>query len=224
MTTESLQILNELEIFYPSFSKGLREDIAKVSSIRHVKAGQTLMDIGNYIKSSALLFEGMIKVFRENEEGNEIFLYYLYPGQACAITFACTSHAEKSNIRAIAVQDTSLISIPITNVDDWMSKHRSWNQFVISTFRGRFEEMIDTIDHVAFKKMDERLVHHLLKTSDAQKSPEITTSHQEIANELNSSREVISRLLKKLENDDLVKIHRGRIELTGLSMDSRVLD
>jgi CRP/FNR family transcriptional regulator len=224
MTSEALQIDTILREHYPDFSAALRAQIAEVATIRSVKAGDTLMDIGNYIKSSALIYEGMIKVFRESESGNEMFLYYLYPGQACAITFACTANVQKSNIRAIAMKDTSFVAIPIASVDDWMSLHKSWNHFVIGTFRGRFEEMLETIDQVAFQKMDERLVNHLKRTSKAQESLEITTSHQEIANELNSSREVISRLLKKLENDGQVKIHRGRISLTGLSVESGSFD
>jgi CRP/FNR family transcriptional regulator len=109
-------------------------------------------------------------------------------------------------------------------VDDLMSKHKTWNHFVISTFRTRLEDMLETIDQVVFQKMDERLIGHLFRTAKAQESSVIKTSHQEIANELNSSREVISRLLKKMENEGQIKIHRGRIDLTGLSMQSGSLD
>lgn len=174
-----------------------------------------MMDIGGHIQNIPLLYKGMVKIFREDDDGNELFLYYLYPGEACAISFVCSMKEKKSKIKAITVEDSEFITVPIEYMDEWMLEEKSWYQFVLETFNFRFEELLHTVDDIAFHQMDERLVNYLIKSAQAAGSRTVETSHQVIANELNSSREVISRLLKSLERQGKVTLGRGKIELDG---------
>ena len=204
-----------LEVF-PSFEKDLQEELLAKSEIRQFIAGEQLMRTGQYFKSTLLIVEGLVKVYREDAQGNEFFMYYLEPGQACALSMICALKAETSQIMAKAVKDTEVITIPLQFMDSWMSKYRSWYHFVLDTYRSRFEEMLVTIDHIAFRAMDERLLFYLKRHQETLHTSMIPVSHQEIADELNSSREVISRLLKKMEQIGKVKLHRNAIEIVQL--------
>jgi len=139
--------------------------------------------------------------------------YYLQPGEACAISIICASKAETSQISAVAMEDTTALMVPIKFMDEWMSKYKSWYYFVLETYRNRFEELLTVIDNVAFRNMDERLFFYLKRYTETNHSNTISLSHQQIADELNSSREVISRLLKKMEQRGLVVLNRNSIEL-----------
>lgn len=204
------------EEVFPSLEKPLRDILQEKSEIRTFKAGEQLMRTGQYFKSTMLIVEGLVKVYREDDQGNEFFMYYLQPGQACALSMVCAVKTEASQIMAKAVKDTTVIAIPLQYMDEWMSQYKSWYHFVLETYRSRFEEMLVTIDHVAFRAMDERLTFYLKKHQDTLKTNLIEISHQEIADELNSSREVISRLLKKMEQLGKVKLHRNAVEIIKL--------
>lgn len=195
------------------YETDLRKEISEVSTIRTIPAGQTLIDVGQYIKSIPLVVEGKIKIFREDDEGNELFLYYLEPGEACAISLVCTLADKVSQIRAEAVEDTTFIAMPIEKMDSFMLSYRSWYQFVVRTYGSRLNELLETIDSIAFHKMDERLLTYLEKNAKALGTNIIQGTHQEIAIELNTSREVVSRLLKQLEKKGVVKLGRNKVEL-----------
>lgn len=216
ITAEQLEIKQILTETYPDFSAGLIDDIAEHAHIKLVPAGEMVMDIGSYIKLVPLLYKGHVKVFREDQEGNELFLYYLYPGDACAISLVCSGHEKISRIRAVALEDSEFVAFPIKFMDEWMLKHKDWYYYVLNTYSFRFEEVLKTVDDIAFHKMDERLIRYLKKAVKAHDSNIIPTSHQDIAYELNSSREVISRLLKKLEQRGKIAISRGQIEIINL--------
>lgn len=201
------------EKLFPNFEKELVEAIEKNAEIKHCKAGEHLMRTGQYFKNTMLIVEGLVKVYREDTEGNEFFMYYLQPGQACALSMICASKQETSEIMAKAVNDTEVIAVPLQLMDEWMAKYKSWYHFVLETYRSRFEEMLVTVDHIAFRSMDERLEFYLQKHQQTLHSNIIFINHQTIADELNSSREVISRLLKKMEQRGKVKLHRNSIEL-----------
>jgi len=186
-------------------------EFEKVAEIRQVPAGMSMMDIGQYIKQIPLLVEGLIKVFREDEEGNELFLYYIYPGQACAISFVCSARERISQIRAEALDECKILSVPIEKMDPWMTNYKVWYYYVLETYRSRFEEVLKTVDSIAFHRMDERLMDYLQKNVDATGNSVLQATHQDIAYELNTSREVISRLLKKLEQKGHIKLGRNQI-------------
>lgn len=209
--------VSEIQQQFPAFEKELVQDIESNSEIRSFTAGEQLMRTGQYFKSTMLIVEGLVKVYREDDQGNEFFMYYLQPGQACALSMVCAVKQETSQIMAKAVKDTEVISIPLSYMDEWMSKYKSWYHFVLETYRSRFEELLETIDHIAFQAMDERLEFYLKKHVQTLGSKIIPLSHQEIADELNSSREVISRLLKKMEQMGKVRLQRNSIEVIKLS-------
>ncbi|TRX06038.1 Crp/Fnr family transcriptional regulator [Flavobacterium gawalongense] len=206
-------MLDPIKKIFPSFSNELVKDIEANATIQSFKAGDVIMRTGQYIKNTVLVISGKIKIYREDENGGEFFMYYLQPGQACAISMICATKNEKSQIMAKVVEDVELIMIPLPLMDKWMMQHRSWYEFVIGSYRSRFEEVLEVIDSIAFRAMDERLEFYLKRHADACGCKELKLSHQEIASELNTSREVISRLLKKMEQRRLVILHRNNIEL-----------
>jgi CRP/FNR family transcriptional regulator len=199
--------------FTQFYDSELKDEIAKIGTLKNIKEGVHLMDVGQYVKSIPLIVKGKLKIFREDEEGNELFLYYLYNGEACAISLVCTINDRISQVRAVAMEDTQIITIPIENMDRFMMTYRSWYQFVVRTYGMRLNEMLHTIDSIAFMKMDERLLAYLDKTAEVRDSKTINDTHQNIATELNTSREVISRLLKQMERKGLVKLSRNHIEI-----------
>ena len=205
-------MLDPIKKIFPSFSTELVKDVDANASIQSFKAGDIIMRTGQYIKNTVLVISGKIKVYREDENGGEFFMYYLQPGQACAISMICATKNEKSQIMAKVVEDVELIMVPLPLMDKWMMQHRSWYEFVIDTYRSRFEEVLEVIDSIAFRAMDERLEFYLKRHADVCGCNELKLSHQEIASELNTSREVISRLLKKMEQRGIVALHRNNIE------------
>lgn len=205
--------MNWKQIF-PQFEPDLIEVIEKEAVQRTFLAGEVIMRTGQFIKSTALILEGRIKIYRENPEGGEFLMYYLGPGQACALTMICAVQSKTSEIMAKAEEDTEVLMIPIQLMDDLMNKYKSWYQFVIQTYRARFDELLSVIDNIAFRNMDERLEFYLKRHAASSGKKVIEASHQQIADDLNSSREVISRLLKKMEQRNLLKLHRNLIELS----------
>lgn len=206
---------SNIKTLFPGFEKDLVEDLEEKGELREIPENETLMRTGQYFKNTMIIIEGLVKVYREDEQGNEFFMYYLEPGQACALSMVCATKAETSQIMAKTVKPTTVLSIPLQYMDEWMTRYKSWYQFVLETYRSRFEELLVTLDHVAFRAMDERLEFYLKKHQQTLKSNLIEVSHQQIADELNSSREVISRLLKKLEQRGKVALHRNAVELIG---------
>ena len=200
---------------FPELEDNLLEDILKESVIKQVEEGEEIMRTGQYIRSSVLLLSGLLKIYREDDEGNEFLMYYLQPGDACALSMMCSARNEKSQIMAKAVQASEVVLIPAHLTEMWLSKYKSWHNFVIGTYRKRFEELLQTLDSIAFKSLDERLVFYLKRHVQVS-GTEIRLSHQQIADELNSSREVISRLLKKLEQRGILQLHRNYIEILNL--------
>ncbi len=193
--------------------KQLQEEIIKVGKLMTFQAGELMQEPGNYIKLVPLVIEGSIKVSREDEEGNELFLYYINGGDTCSMSFTCCMMNKKSEIRTVAEEKTTMIGIPIRYVDGWMTKYQSWKNFVLRSYDFRMVELIKAIENIAFKKMDERLLHYLETKASTLGTQVINTTHQEIAYDLNASREAVSRLLKQMENEKLVKLGRNKVEL-----------
>lgn len=202
---------NNLKILFPNLEEGLYKEILEHGTIKEVKAGETLLKVGQTIRSTMLIINGLVKLYREDDEGKEFFIYHLNAGQACSLSMVCAAKHETSEILAKALTDATVLAIPLEYMDQWMSKYKSWYQFVITSYRNRFEELLKTIDAIAFTSMDERLEYYL-KKQVLQLGNNLKVTHQEIANDLNSSREVVSRLLKKMEAKAWLVIHRNSIE------------
>jgi CRP/FNR family transcriptional regulator len=198
---------------FPQFEPGLVDLIEKEAVQRSFNAGDIIMRTGQYIKSTVLVLEGRIKIYRENQDGGEFLMYYLQPGQACAVSMICAIQSGTSEIMAMAEEDSEVLMIPVHLMDDMMNQYKSWYQFVIQTYRGRFDELLSVVDNIAFRNMDERLEFYIKRYVEKAGKKNLEISHQQIADDLNSSREVISRLLKKMEQRGLVRLHRNMIEL-----------
>jgi len=202
------------KLLFPQFEQGLLNSIEKDAVYKTFAAGEVIMRTGQYIKSTVLVLQGSIKIYRENEEGGEFLMYYLGPGEACAVSMICAIQSQASEIMAVAEEETEVIMFPIQLMDELMNTYKSWYQFVLQTYRSRFDELLSVVDNIAFRNMDERLEFYLKRYITKTGKKNIELSHQQIADDLNSSREVISRLLKKMEQRKLVKLHRNLIELT----------
>jgi CRP/FNR family transcriptional regulator, anaerobic regulatory protein len=210
--TESLQLI------FPSFERALIDDIINNGGIRHYDADESMMRTGQYFRSALLVTKGLIKVYREDENGNEFLMYYLQPGQACALSMACSGRMEQSKIMAKAVNESTVITIPSETSERWMQQHKGWYHFVINTYRNMVDELLHTLDDVAFNNMDERLLHYLIREQQVHHSAILTINHTEVADELNSSREVVSRLMKKLSDRGMIKLFRNQqVELIDLA-------
>lgn len=200
-----------IEELFPRFSHEIIKLLEEHASLHTIPEGTMMMRTGQYVKNTILVLKGKIKIYREDEDGGEFFMYYLQPGQACAISMICATKNETSQITAKVMEEAEVIMIPLQLMDKWMMEHRSWYEFVLDTYRKRFEEVLLVIDSIAFKAMDERLEIYLQRQKEACLCDDIHLSHQEIATDLNTSREVISRLLKKMEQKGLIQLHRNHI-------------
>lgn len=208
--------MQAIKQIFPYFNNELIEAIETNATIKSFKEGEVLMRFGQNIKHTVLVMSGKIKIYREGEDGGEFFMYYLQPGQACAITMICATKHETSQITAKVVEDTELIMVPLAMMDKWMMEYKRWYEFVIDTYRNRFEEVLVVIDSIAFRAMDERLQFYIQKQQQSCGCDDIKLSHQEIANDLNTSREVVSRLLKKMEQRGMLTLHRSHITINKL--------
>ena len=199
--------------FSSIFESELLAELEKKSMIMQVKSGEIMLNPGQTIRAVPLVLSGIFKVSRINEEGQELLLYYVKEGESCAMTFTCCMMAHASVIRGSAEEDSELLCIPVDLMDEWMMKYRTWKRYVMTTILNRFTEVLRSIDEVAFKKLDDRLVNYLKEKSKATGSPLINLSHQQIADELGTNRVVISRLLKRLELDKKLLLYRNQIRL-----------
>lgn len=194
------------------FEEALMDEIAEVSLLRDFNEGDVLIDFGDYIKKMPLLIEGAIKILREDFDEGELLLYFIEKGDTCAMTMACCMGESKSEIRAVAETKGKVIMIPVQKMEEWLGKYKSWRNYVFNSYNNRLKEMLSAIDNLAFMNMDERLLNYLYDKSKINNSREIHATHQEIAYDLHTSRVVVSRLLKALENDGKIRLHRASIE------------
>ncbi|MEC4115387.1 Crp/Fnr family transcriptional regulator [Myroides phaeus] len=195
------------------FEEELLEEIIKVSTIKDFKEGERLMEIGEYIKKIPLLLAGAIKIIREDQKEGEIVLYYIEQGDTCAMTLTCCLGETKSQVRSIAERDGSVILVPVSKMDEWLVKYKSWRNFVLNSYNNRMNELLSAVDSLAFMNMEERLCKLLQDKAKVYNSRFINNTHQELAEELNTSRVVISRILKTLENKGIIQLNRKYIEL-----------
>lgn len=213
MTDDIRALLDE---HFPQFEDRLKEKIASVATIRDFVRDEIMMYSGRFFKSTILIVGGRVKLYRESDDGKEYFMYYIEPGNACALSMICAARNQASEITAVAVEDTRVIQVPLEIMDDLMREYKSWYYFVLETYRSRFEELLIVIDQVAFKHMDERLENYLFRQFTEFNTRHLEITHQQIANDLNSTREVVSRLLKKMEQSGKIKLHRNEIEMINL--------
>jgi len=205
--------MDALNKFKGVFEPKLLEEFEAKATEVNIKAGETILDYGQIVRNMPIISSGTVKVSRRDEDGREILLYYVNAKESCAMTFTCCMEQFPSEIKAVAEDDVVMLTVPIAVMDEWLREYSSWKSFVMGTIRNRFNEMLHTIDQIAFQKLDERLKSYLAQKAKNSGSKLLNLSHEEIANDLATSRVVISRLLKKLENDDLLLLYRNQIKL-----------
>ncbi len=208
--------MEDFKIQYHFFEKELQEEILKIGIHKSFQPNEILIREGQFITSFPLVLKGLIRVTRNNDDGNELLLYYLKPNEVCAMSLTCCMTNLTSNIKGVAEEETEVIMLPVDLLDNWMCKYPGWKQFVMQTFQNRFRELIETIDSIAFLKLDERLIRYLTDRYKQTGTAKLHETHQDLALRLNTSREVISRLLKKLENDGKIKLSRNFIDFSNL--------
>ena len=195
------------------FEDELLNEIAKTATPRSFKANTIIIDVISYITSIPLLLSGAIKILREDKEGDELALYYIEKGDTCAMTLSCCAGLTKSKIKAVAETDIELLMIPKEKMSEWLSKYKTWQEFILQSYHSRLDEFIEAVDTIAFLNMDERLIKYLKDKAMVIGSDEIIATHQQIANDLHTSRVVVSRLLKSLENKGEIKLQRNQIKV-----------
>jgi len=191
----------------------LVNEIVACGKVMHFKEGEVIIDYDKMLKGMPIILEGTVKVLRRNDDGNEILLYYLSSNESCAMAYTCCMEARRSEVKAVAETAVELIMVPHDKLDEWLSKYPGWKSYIFHSFTMRFNELLKSVESIAFKKLDERLVDYLREKSSNTGSKVISLSHQQIADELATSRVVISRLLKHLENDGKVLLYRNELKL-----------
>ncbi|WP_413667274.1 Crp/Fnr family transcriptional regulator [Mucilaginibacter sp. Mucisp86] len=199
--------------FESVFEPALLAELETNSILVTVKGGDTMLNPGQTIRAVPLLLSGTFKVSRVNDEGQEILLYYVKEGESCAMTFTCCMMSHFSVIRGTAEEDSELLCVPMDVMDGWMVKYPTWKRFVMQTILNRFTEILKSIDDIAFKKLDDRLVNYLKEKAKATGSSLINLTHQQIGDDLGTSRVVVSRLLKKLEMDNKLLLYYNQVKL-----------
>jgi CRP/FNR family transcriptional regulator len=210
MQTEASPHINK---FANVFEPPLLAELEEKAMLMQVNAGETMLNIGQTIRAVPLVLEGVFKVSRVNDEGQELLLYYVREGESCAMTFTCCMMSQSSVIRGSAEDNSTLLCVPVHLMDEWMVKYPTWKRFVMTTILSRFTELLKSVDDVAFKKLDDRLINYLKEKSKATDSTLLNLTHQQISNDLGTNRVVVSRLLKKLEIDNKLLLYRNQIKL-----------
>jgi CRP/FNR family transcriptional regulator len=199
--------------FESIFEPALMKEIQEFGVLKPFKEGDIIMDYGRYIKMMPLVIRGSLKVLKKDERGKEILLYYLSTSESCSMAYSCCLEAKKSEVKAIAEEDGELIAIPHDKLDEWLCKYPSWKNYIMRSFNERMSELLKSIESIAFHKLDDRLIAYLKEKQRVSGSSLIKSSHYQIADELATSRVVISRLLKQLENDGKILLYRNEIKL-----------
>jgi len=193
------------------FEDDLLREIEESGLYKEIKENEKIIEIGDYVKNMPLLLNGAIKILREDQNGEELLLYFIERGDTCAMTLSCCLGHTKSGIRAVAEKDSSLILIPIEKMEEWMTNYRSWRGFVLESYQSRLSEMLDTIDTLAFMNMDQRLMRYLQDKAKVNQNEMLNITHRQVSKDMHTSRVVVSRILKKLENEEKIKLQRNFI-------------
>ncbi len=201
------------EVFQGRFEYTLLEELAQAGQLKNASVGSCLIRPGEFIRSVPIILTGSVKIMRPDQNGREALLYYLGGLDACAMSLTCCLGTKQSEITAVVEEETTMIGIPVEKVDEWMCRFSTWKQFVFQTYQKRFDNLLETIDEVIFHKLDERLLVYLQKKGASCQCSVLSITHEDIAQELVTSREVISRLLKQMEKNGQVQLMRNKIVL-----------
>tara|TARA_R110001592_G_scaffold62220_8_gene190160 strand:+ start:214 stop:843 length:630 start_codon:yes stop_codon:yes gene_type:complete len=209
--------MNQLNVnFGYLFEDALIDEIKQIGIYKEFVADTTIIEIGDYIKTMPLLLNGAIKILREDENGDELVLYYLEKGDTCAMTLSCCMGQTKSKIRAVAETDVEILLLPKEKMAEWLSTYKTWQSYILQSYHNRMDELLDAVDTIAFLKMDERLFKYLKDKAMVTHNDVLQVTHKQISEDLHTSRVVVSRLLKKLENESKIQLFRNSIKVLEL--------
>jgi len=189
------------------------EKLAEYGTLRKLEEGDVILQEDAYIRSIPIVVKGSIKVMRTEEDGRELLIYYIKPGESCIMSFLGGLHRETSKVKAIADEATEILLIPVTKIGTLMKDNEDWLNYIFWLYHKRFEELLEVVNAVTFKKIDERLINLIKVKTEVLKSPTLSITHEQLANELGTARVVVSRLLKQMEEKKLVKLGRNKITL-----------
>lgn len=206
-------ITDSSKIQIPDIDAQMKKELMENGTIKFFEAGAVILQENSYIKSLPIVLSGNLKVMREEEDGREILLYYIKPGETCVMSFLGGISNDKSKVKAVVEEDSEILLIPINNAQEWVSKYPSWCDFIFKLYHKRFEELLSVVNAMAFQKIDQRIVELLQKKKQLTGNNEITVTHQQLADELGTAREVVSRLLKQLEREKRISLSRNKITL-----------
>ena len=214
MNNQEIILREKLNDSYSTiFEKKLIDEIINVGHFDKIKSGELLIDIGSDMTHIPLILDGAVKIVRKEKEGEEFVLYYLEPGNTCAISFVNCINKKKSIFKGVVERDMEAIFIPVDHIDQWLIKHKSWRHFIIDSYHFRLIEMVESIDSLAFLKINQRVLKYLTDKVKINNNIEIEITHQEIANDLNSSRVVVTRLIKQLHDEGKIYSTRNYIKV-----------
>lgn len=197
----------------PFHQKDFTEEIEASTIVKSLKAGEQIVGMNKFIQVIPILNSGLLGVYRTDDDGRDMLLYYIKPGESCIMSFLAGINNDTSKVKAIAEEDSELTLVPIDKVTQWVRKYPEWTDYIFKLYHQRFEELLNVVNSIAFQKMDERIWQLLMKKSELSNSKEIQITHQQLADELGSTREVISRLLKQMEKTGIVSLGRNKITL-----------
>jgi CRP/FNR family transcriptional regulator len=197
-----------------NFSPALLQEMEEVGTRKTMTAGSLVLRENSYIHSIFILVSGSVRIMRTEEEGREILLYYLKPGQSCITSFLSGMHEDTCKVRAMVEEDAEILFIPINKAKEWITSYPEWANFIFKLYHIRFEELLTVINAIAFEQLDDRIMNLLRKKQEVYQSNDFNITHQQIAEELGTTREVISRLLKQLEKKGKILLGRNRVILT----------
>jgi CRP/FNR family transcriptional regulator len=195
------------------FHSILQEEVSQFGQLKKFPIGAVILQEDSYIKAIPLVLKGSLKVMRTDPQGHEILLYYITPGESCIMSFLGGIHNETSKLKAVAEEDCEILFIPVEKASEWIKKFPEWSDFIFKLYHKRFEELLTAVNAIAFQKLDSRLLQLLKQKAELYKSKEISITHQQLADELGTAREAVSRVIKQMENEGLVKLARNKISL-----------
>jgi CRP/FNR family transcriptional regulator, anaerobic regulatory protein len=195
------------------FKSVLKDDVKKSGVVKAYAAGEMILNEESFIRSIPIVLKGSLKVLRTDPDGREILLYYIKPGESCIMSFLGGLHHEVSKVKALAEEDTEILMIPVDKAGEWLKEHPEWTDFMFKLYHQRFEELLELVNLVAFQKLDQRLERLILQKSNLYQNKELNITHQQLADELGTTREVVSRILKQMETQGWIKLGRNKIML-----------
>ncbi|CAM1351493.1 Crp/Fnr family transcriptional regulator [Tenacibaculum insulae] len=212
-----IKLIQKLQNHYGYlFEAELLDEIASIATYKEFKEDTIIIDVDSYMVAIPLIISGAIKILREDKDGDELVLYYIEKGDTCAMTLSCCMGNTKSKIKAVAETDVALFMIPKNKMSEWLSKYKSWQEYILLSYHSRLNEFIEAVDSIAFLNMDERLYKYLKDKAMVIGNDVLNVTHLQIANDLHTSRVVISRLLKALEKKSKIKLSRNQIKILEL--------